>query len=365
MHRGRDWTHSDLSMNDAHEIDQVGDGLAKHFRTGCDLSRSGSRPHHANRCAPPSRLYAIIGSKGMSSARISRKHHFVPRCYLARFTDSGTSEGRLCVFDLAASRLFQEKPKNVAKEIDFNRVDIEGQPPDVLESAFGELVEAKAASVIRQICDEDRLPGIEEFSYVLNLITLLAVRHPVMRRAMTAAKQAEYHTFVEILASNRAIFETHLKSACEAGFVSRADFPFERMQEFVRRGNYTFEIGPHHHLRTELGAFEHTLRVVGSRYWSLWSANAGTPDLITCDRPVSLVFQELVFPLDTRHCIIGARERAAPPANVLNDAGVAEVNSRMVRLADRQVYSRASEIAVLVRGRVAKKPLTEVGSLRG
>jgi hypothetical protein len=300
-----------------------------------------------------------------SRAEVSRKHHSVPKSYLARFTETGTSDGRVCVRDLNANRFFQAKPRNIAYEVDFNRVDLEGHPSDVLERAFGELVEAKAASVIRRISYENQLPDGEDFSYVLNLITLLAVRHPVMRRSMTAAMQLEYRAVLGILASNRTLYQNHLQSAYDSGFVSRADFPFERMQEFVRRGSYTIEISPHQHLRTELGAFEDTLSDVSSRYWSLLSAESGAPDFITCDRPVSLVFQEVVFPLGPRHCIIGSRDYQGPPVIHLNESAVAEVNSRMVRTAARQVYSRTPEIALLVRGRVAKQSLAQVGSLHG
>jgi hypothetical protein len=203
------------------------------------------------------------------------------------------------------------------------------------------------------------LPEYEDFGYVLNLITLLAVRHPVMRRSMAVARQSCYRAIAELLASNRTLYEHHLKMAREGGFVSGADVPFERMREFLRKGEYRFEISPHDHLRTELAAFEGTLRTVSSRYWSLLVAKAGAPDFITCDRPVSLAFRDVVLPLGPRHCIIGGRERA-PLTMILNESDVSEVNWRIVMLADRQVYSRTSEVAFLVHGKVVRKPLAQV-----
>ena len=65
--------------------------------------------------------------------QVSRRHHFVPKFYLARFTDTGTSDGRVWVLDPRAGRPFLERPKNIAWERDFNRVDVAGQAPDVLE----------------------------------------------------------------------------------------------------------------------------------------------------------------------------------------------------------------------------------------
>jgi len=188
---------------------------------------------------------------------------------LARFTDTGTKDGRICVFDMVAKRSFPQNPKNLAYEWDFNRVDFEGHPPDVLEKAFGELIEWEAASVSLRMCQENRIPEDEEFSYVLNLITLLAVRHPVMRRSMEAARQLEYRAFFDALASNRALYESHLKSAFDNGFISRTDVSFEQMQQQIRRGNYKIRISAQDHLHTERSAFEDLLSSVSSRRWSL------------------------------------------------------------------------------------------------
>jgi hypothetical protein len=124
-------------------------------------------------------------------AQVARDHHFVPQCYLAGFTDTGTQAGRLCVYDIIARRFFRAKPKNVAFEVDFNRVEVEGHPPDILETGFGQL-EGHAASVIRRIITEHVIPEDEEFSYVLNVIALLAVRNPAMRRSMTVSQRHMY-----------------------------------------------------------------------------------------------------------------------------------------------------------------------------
>lgn len=142
-------------------------------------------------------------------AQVARNHHFIAQCYLAGFTDTGTKEGRLCVCDLKAGRFFRQKPGNVAFELDFNRVEVEGHPPDVLETAFGEL-EGRAASVIRRIVREQEIPEGEEFSYVLNMIALLAVRNPVMRRTMTVSQRHMYRVIGDLLASDA----TFMKAIC-------------------------------------------------------------------------------------------------------------------------------------------------------
>ncbi len=96
----------------------------------------------------------------------AKDHHFVPQGYLAGFTDTGGKEGMLCVFDLTTDRLFRTKPRNVAFEKHFNRIEADGQAPDALEKAFGQF-EGKTISVVRAICRDEELPEDEEFSYVI------------------------------------------------------------------------------------------------------------------------------------------------------------------------------------------------------
>jgi hypothetical protein len=277
--------------------------------------------------------------------QIARDHHFVAQCYLAGFTDTGTKEGRLCVYDFKAERFFRQKPRNVAYEMDFNRVDVEGHAPDALETAFGEF-EGRTASVIRRIVTEHDIPEDEEFSYVLNMIALLAVRNPSTRRSMTVSQRHAYRVIGDMLASDRNLYESQLRQAQANGFVAAdKEVPFERMRDFLRKDDYTIEIPPEAHLQRELAVFQNILEQVSARNWSLLKAAADAPDFITCDHPVSLVYKQLLFPLDARHALMGDREQGAPRVMTLKAAGVAEVNTRMQKLADRQIYSRTPEVA--------------------
>jgi hypothetical protein len=287
---------------------------------------------------------------------ISRKHHFLSTFYLARFTDTGTKDGTLWVFDSIANKVFQNRPKNVAYELDFNRVELDGRPPDILETAFGEF-EGKAASVIQRICRDGELPEGEEFGYVLKLIALFGVRNPAMRRSMKVAWQHEDRVIADLLASDRSLYEHHVQQARDAGFVSGTGLPFEQFQESVWQGDQPpIHIGPQEHLQIELAALENILTSVSSRYWSLLVATPDAPDFITCDHPVSLIHKQVVFPLDTRHALMGERDHPVPRTITLHADGVAEVNLRMLKLAKRQVYSRTSEIVLLDDGKILKVP---------
>ena len=158
--------------------------------------------------------------------KFARNHHFVPQGYLAGFTDDGTRDGRLFVSDLVSRSIFQTKPRKVAAERDFNRIDANGQDPDALERALGEF-EGRAASVIRGIRESGQLPTDEELSYVINLMALLVVRNPKSRRAMNAARRHTRRVIGGMLSSDRRLLEYHIAKAKEDNFIPKdADVSF-------------------------------------------------------------------------------------------------------------------------------------------
>jgi len=203
-------------------------------------------------------------------------------------------------------------------------------------------------SVIRRIVREQEIPEDEEFSYVLNLIALLAVRNPAMRRALTVSQRHVYRVIGDMLASDRNLYESQVRRAREAGFVAAdKDVPFETMRSFLRRDDYALNIPPQVHLERELAVFQSILQQVSARNWSLMTPALDAPEFITCDHPVSVVYKQLIFPLNARHALMGDREQHAPRVFALRAPGVAEVNSRLLKLADRQIYSRTPEAAFL------------------
>ena len=76
-------------------------------------------------------------------------HHSVPQLYLRGFCRDQKRE-KLFVIDGVEKRAFTTRPRNVAAERDFNRVDIVGLPPDTLEVAFNAF-ETEVAAARRQL----------------------------------------------------------------------------------------------------------------------------------------------------------------------------------------------------------------------
>src|SRR5258706_10515224 len=251
---------------------------------------------------------------------IARNQHFIPQGYLAGFTNTGTRKGKLYVFDLKIASTFSTIPRNIAARRDFNRIEIDGVNPDVLEKHLGEF-EGKATLAIRKVARENKLfDGDVTYSYIINLICLLVIRNPKTRRSLTNGKQQLVQTIADTLASGKGIWEHHQRKAREAGYYSGPDISFDQIKEVVDDRKYTIEVPRNSLIRIELSIFDNVLKFLGRRFWSLLSAAPGAPDFITCDHPVTLAFKdaktkgpigiglrqtELVVPITARHALLG------------------------------------------------------------
>jgi hypothetical protein len=248
---------------------------------------------------------------------VARNHHYVPQGYLAGFTNTGARDGKLYVFDLRTGSIFQTRPRNVAAERDFNRIDIDGANPDALETSLSGF-EDKAVLAIRKIAQENTYYGGTDLSYVINLLCLLLYRNPRTRRSLNSGD-------------------------------SNGEAPRNSI------------------IRIELSVFNEILANLGGRFWTLLIADSDAPDFITCDHPVTLVSTsaktngrigiglhqtELVFPITPRHAFIGVFENRVKQVESVTPKLVAEVNTRILLHADRQLYSRARVVSVLKDGKL-------------
>ena len=68
----------------------------------------------------------------------ARNHHWVSQCYLKGFATPVSKNSNLWAYDFAEDHSFRPKPRGVAAQRDFNRIDVPGQPMDALEGALAE-----------------------------------------------------------------------------------------------------------------------------------------------------------------------------------------------------------------------------------
>jgi hypothetical protein len=215
----------------------------------------------------------------------ARAHHFVPRCYLNNFTTAG----KILAVDLSTGRRFSTNTKNVAQERDFNRIDSGTLPPDALEMAYATF-ESELAPVLKKLgsgktCNDD------EFSYVLNLIALLAIRNPRFRESFGEFRDNVRQQVLQLATATKERWEAQVKRAKAAGYMEGiADVPYEQIRSSVVKRNFKFVTTTSEHARNELYAFDHLLNILARRSWRWVHADENSGGFITSDHPVCLVW---------------------------------------------------------------------------
>jgi hypothetical protein len=318
----------------------------------------------------------------MKRKTIARKHHYLPQAYLAAFTDNGSKKARFYVLNLETGKCFRTSPQNVAAIRDFNRVDMDGHPPDVLEQALSN-GEQRMSEACRKVDSLRTFPSDEDYSYILNLICLLAVRDPQRRKTLNRAREQTTRIIESMLVSDPKIYEHHLKKAIEAGKLSQKEacaVSFEDLKQFVGEGEYEIKFLPEGNIKIEFNAFNKLLPILHERMWSVLVAPDPGPCFICSDRPVSLRWRkggagpvgfalrntEVFFPLTPRTGFYGVYEKSLPPVFSLNPKLIAMLNWRMVESAKSYVFSPCEKFSISHKGELVeidcKQILIESGS---
>ena len=300
----------------------------------------------------------------------ARRHHYLPRAYLAGFTDSGTIDGRCCVLDVHSGKRFESSPTNLAVERDFNRIEIEGEEPDALEQAFSEL-EGHATAAIRRASDTGSFPQREDYDNIINLIVLIALRNPQTRESWNRARAQLARLTAELLVSRKTIFDHNVGQAREAGYLSAeaSQVPYEEVRGFIKGGQYDIICPRAGNQLVELQAFDTLLKVFARRLWSLCLAPSEGPEFVCSDHPVTLVSKEpglrapigfglhhteVCVPLNRKIGLYGVFEEELPSVVQLTEYGVAEFNNRVASNASRHVFSATETFVLILDGKVTE-----------
>lgn len=296
---------------------------------------------------------------------IARRHHYLPQAYLAAFTDTGTKEGAFYVLDVDTLKSFETSPLNVAVERDFNRVDIEGHSPDAIEQALAPF-EQEAIAAIQRTVEARAFPAPEALNWILNLLALMAVRNPQMRKSFNRAREETIRHIGNLLVSDERLWESHIRSAREAGEPLPENVSFEDMKRFVESGEYDLEFAPEGNLRVEFDAMDTVLPLLGQRMWSLFLTEDGGPEFVCSDHPVTLVWKEqrrgpvgfglkqteVFFPLSRQAGLYGTFEDRLEPVLQVDAELVASMNTRVVFNAGRHVFSPLDSFVMILENHV-------------
>jgi hypothetical protein len=295
---------------------------------------------------------------------VARRHHFVPKCYLESFATktSRKKKSELWVFDSVNRTAFRTAPDNVALQKDFNTIDLEGHAPDAFELAMAS-VESDIGPALTRIIAAQSLANEDDWAYLLNFIGLQHIRNPRLRETFRGFRERVAKAIMGLLLSRRQMWESHIKRAQDAGYVSKdADTDYDKLKSTYNPDHYRVEVANEEHIRTEMHVFDHALQLLFARKWVLVKAPKDSQGFITSDHPVCLMWSEpdpkrrgmplglklrgteILFPISPELAVVGAYELENGEHD-FNEEQVASSNGTILLLSRRQVYARTNEFS--------------------
>ena len=286
----------------------------------------------------------------------ARNHHYVPQTYLRAFTDGESKKSKFTVFDVATEKRFETVPRNVCAVRDFNRISIPGMDANAIESGMGKF-ESLIAPAVTEIDLSNKFDG-EAKNTILNLIALLAVRHPNRRESMRKFHAQIAKVTMSNLLGRPEMYERITAEMRSEGIIEENGPSYTDVKAFFDSGKYDIEVTNESHLHSEQTMHETALPLLAERSWMLYRANPAEGHFITSDHPVSLTWRnpseipplyrhspgfgmrdtEVLFPLTKNLVLIGTFDGESG----YQDASpmlVAASNSRVANYCSRQIYS--------------------------
>lgn len=287
----------------------------------------------------------------------ARIHHYIPQAYLRGFGWKRGKNWYVHAANLKACKHIQPNTKNICAERDFLRVDIDGQPPDLLESEMGRF-EGRAREAILRIAAQRKFEGQDRI-VVLNLMALLAVRSPQMRENIRDFQERVLKMMMGTVLAKKERWETQIQQMKADGKAPDLELTYEQMKEFHDQDQYKIEVAREFHIGTELKVFEPVLRTLVARKWKLYYAGRDEGHFVTTDRPVVLTWNrpedvppmfrhspgfgmldtEVVFPLTSECFLLGRFEGM--------DDGVEEAYAPFIAYCNTRMISHAFDFAIM------------------
>lgn len=281
-----------------------------------------------------------------------RRHHYVPKAYLAAWTNTGSADGRLHVLDKSTGRSWVTGPINAAVETDLYMIDLDEVAEDIsateIESQFA-VVEGSAMPIIRGIIDDNTSPTSAELEELMAFLAVLTLRVP--------GRLQWIDDFM------RQPIEAVYRRLEAEGKLPQPDDPelAAQMKEWFDSGLIEIKIKQNARLGMMVAGLETVMKQLVLRHWTVLRCEAGAGDLICTDHPVLLEWirpvpdgsspgfgltNTAVFaPLSPNVALLGLWD-AEPTVPLLNARQVAGWNSSLLGHVHRFVFSRGDFEAV-------------------
>ena len=290
--------------------------------------------------------------------KTARHHHYISQCYLRGFTKSGGSKSKLTVFDLKNSKKFVTNPRNVCGIRDFNRINVEGLEPDIIEKGSLSNFETQVSSSLRNIEKTLHFEG-EDKDTILKFIAMLAVRSP-HEREQTNNFLKEISDFImnHILSSKQRWESEIIQIKSERAKFDDYNITYEKMLDLQKRNAFKIRGTNEFHIWSENTMVNNLQPWLSLRKWLLISTTDDAGPFCTTDRPVTLTYIEpekiprlmgnspgyglrntrIIFPLSRNLVLVG--EFDGREGNIIGtEKLIAQLNSTMIIYAFQYTYS--------------------------
>ena len=280
-----------------------------------------------------------------------RRHHYVPRCWLANFTDTGEKEGKLWVTDLSRHKQWESTPDKAGHIRDFYRLSDPVPDPVVVEKFFS-ILEDQVGPLLKSIDAERRRPDTDELDGLLQFMAYQWVRVPRFRPfALQILEQITREKLAEQLRS-RDTWQASLKEAAIDPDIPGAEY--EGMKRFFESGEWNITVETDWYIHRAFKDADGILDCLRRRYWGTSFTDHGR--LIASDNPVVLDGYKgqmvgfknaefVLYPVSRHAFLTGTLDKTMRPIHNFNY--FASMNTMMLLNADAQVFSHVPDFSWL------------------
>jgi Protein of unknown function (DUF4238) len=282
-------------------------------------------------------------------------HHYIPQFYLRGFSAGFGRQAQVFVFDSDTKKSFTTLVRNIGSKRHFNRVEARGVGPNHLEDGMAE-IEAEIAPHLQQVIEAKAFPSPEHFNSIMNLMALLSVRNPRLRRNISDFHRRVVEGIMSVSVSSKEIWESQTKKMRDRGVPVREGVTYEDMKRFHHEKNYEIVIDQTHLIGLELEMVKPVLKQLSHRSWC-FAAAPKDHQFITCDDPTVLSWNEKVkqpnpyspghglqntivsFTLSPELALVGLFADLPERSNYFPDQ-VTALNTAVARHSRNQIYAR-------------------------
>src|SRR5205823_3069185 len=134
---------------------------------------------------------------------------------------------------------------------DFHRIEVDGYPPDALEQSFG-VFEGKASAALKRIAAAQSIQDADDRACLLELITLFSIKTPLHREGFRQVQEQVVKQILRLATGYPERWASEMRRLKAAGVNTEAGEDYERMRDFVERGEFKVSMPTNIHIALEL-----------------------------------------------------------------------------------------------------------------